>query len=177
LNLAQKQFIQTFSLAVASVMVLAIGWEYFPGTRVWLTILLIVINSPGLLRDIRNSGSRFDPDRFVGLASRKPWILWVMGLYGTATIVFFVMTVTGRLDVSDINSLHQLLMLAPLGIPGTAIYYERLGGRLDTTRRPAATTANGRKQPLGWQTNGLLLTQRGQLHHRFSSYQLSGEKE
>jgi len=122
--------VQSFSLAVASVVVLAIGWEYFPGTRVWLSIILVVINSPGLLRDIqnlRNSNSLYDPDRFVGLASRKPWILWVMGLYGTVATVFFVLAVTGRVDVSDINSLHLLLMLAPLGIPGTVIYYERLG--------------------------------------------------
>lgn len=96
----------------------------------WLSVILVVINTPGLLRDIqnlRNSNSRYDPDRFAGLASRKPWILWVMGLYGTVATVFFVLAVTGRLDVSDINSLHLLLMLAPLGIPGTVIYYERLG--------------------------------------------------
>jgi uncharacterized membrane protein len=130
LNLAQKQFVRTFSLAVASVVVLAICWEYFPGTRVWLSIILVAINIPGLLRDIqnlRNSNSRYDPDSFVGLASRKPWILWFMGLYGTVATVFLALTVTGRVDVSDINSLHLLLMLAPLGIPGTVIYYERLG--------------------------------------------------
>jgi len=92
---------------------------------VWLSIILVVINSPGLLRDIRNlrkSKSLYDPGRFVGLASRKPWILWVMGLYGTVATVFFVLAVTGRLDVSDINSLLMLLMLAPLGIPSTVIY-------------------------------------------------------
>ena len=131
MNLAQKQFVRTFSIAIASLIVLAIGWEYFPGTRFWLPIILIVINAPGLLRDVRNlrsADSRYDRDRFVGLASRKPWILWVMVLYGAAASVFFVLAVTGRLEVSDIGLLHLLMMLAPLGIPGTVVYYENLGG-------------------------------------------------
>ena len=51
-----------------------------------------------------------------------------MGLYGIAAAVFFVFAITGRLDISDINFPQLLLMLAPLGIPGTVIYYERLGG-------------------------------------------------
>ncbi len=130
MNLAQKQFTRTFSLVVASVVVWAIGWEYFPDTRAWLTIAVVVINSPALLRDYRNfknSNSRYDPDRFVGLSSRKPWILWVMSLYGLAAAVFFVLAVTSRLDVSGINLPIFLLMLAPLGIPGTVIYYEGLG--------------------------------------------------
>ena len=50
-----------------------------------------------------------------------------MGLYGATATVFFVLAVTGRTDVSDINLLQLLLMLAPLGIPGTVVFYERLG--------------------------------------------------
>ncbi len=95
----------------------------------WLTIILVAVNSPGLLRDIRNlrkSNAAYDPDTFVGLGSRKPWILWVMGLYVIAAVVFFVLAMTRRIDVSNINLLQLLLMLAPLGIPGTVIYYERL---------------------------------------------------
>ena len=95
-----------------------------------MTIALVVLNSPGLLRgiqDFRISNSRYDSDRFVGLSSRKPWVLWVMGIYGIAAAAFFVLALTGRLDVSDINLPCLLLMLAPLGIPGTVIYYEGLG--------------------------------------------------
>ncbi len=50
-----------------------------------------------------------------------------MSLYGLAAAVFFVLAVTSRLDVSGINLPIFLLMLAPLGIPGTVIYYEGLG--------------------------------------------------
>lgn len=95
-----------------------------------MTIAVVVINSPALLREFqnpRNANSRFDPDRFVGLSSRKPWVLWVMSLYGIAAAIFFVLAVTGRLDVSGINVPTFLLMLAPLGIPGTMIYFESLG--------------------------------------------------
>lgn len=129
MNASQKRFVRTFSLAVASIVVWAIGWEHFPETRVWLTVLLVVINSPGLLRDIRNLGnssSRYDPDRFVGLATRKPWIAWLMGTYGVAAIVFLILALTRRIDVSDIGFLQFILMLAPLGIPGTVLHYENL---------------------------------------------------
>jgi FtsH-binding integral membrane protein len=129
LNAAQKQFVRTFSLAVASIIVWAIGWEYFPDIRVWLTIFFVVINSPGLLRDIqkiRNTNSRYDPDRFVGLAARKPWIAWMMGVYGISAIVFLILALTRRIEVADIGFLQFILMLAPLGIPGTVIHYENL---------------------------------------------------
>ena len=51
-----------------------------------------------------------------------------MILYGAAASVFFVLAVTGRPEVSDIRLLHLLLMPPPLGIPGTVVYYENLGG-------------------------------------------------
>jgi len=130
LNLAQKQFTRTFVIALVSIIVWAIGWEYFPETKVWMTIAVVVINSPALLREFRNlrsANSRFDPDRFVGLSSRKPWVLWVMSLYGIAAAIFLVLAVTSRLDVSGINVPILVLMLAPLGIPGTVIYFENLG--------------------------------------------------
>lgn len=117
-------------IVLVSIIVWAIGWEYFPETRVWMTIAVVVINSPAMLRkfqNLRNANSRFDPAIFVGLSSRKPWVLWVMSLYGVAAAIFFVLAVTGRLDVSGINAPILLLMLAPLGIPGTVIYFESLG--------------------------------------------------
>ena len=117
-------------IALVSIIVWAIGWEYFPETKVWMTIAVVVINSPALLREFRNlrsANSRFDPDRFVGLSSRKPWVLWVMSLYGIAAAIFLVLAVTSRLDVSGINVPILVLMLAPLGIPGTVIYFENLG--------------------------------------------------
>ena len=129
MNKAQKQFTRTFLLAVASVFVWAIGWEYFPKTRAWLTVAVVLINSPAILRDYQNLGnsnSRYDPGRFVGLSSRKPWVLWVMSLYGFAAAVFFVLAVTSRLDVSGINLPILLVMLAPLVIPATVVYYEGL---------------------------------------------------
>jgi len=49
-----------------------------------------------------------------------------MVLYGIIAVVFFVLAVTGRLDVSQINLPYLLLMLAPLGIPGTVIHFENL---------------------------------------------------
>ena len=95
----------------------------------WLTILVLVVNSPGLLRDVRNLRSKkpgFDPDSFVGLASRKPWIAWTMGIYAIAATVFLVLALTRRIDVSDIGVLQLTLMLAPLVIPATVIHYENL---------------------------------------------------
>jgi hypothetical protein len=129
-NAAQKQFLQSFSLAVVSLIIFAVGWEYYPGTRVWLPIILIVINGRGLLRDFRNiqkHGSLFQSDAFVGVASRKPWIAWVLVTYAIAAAVFLILAVTAKIDVSDIGLLQLLLMLLPLGIPGTVVHYERLG--------------------------------------------------
>jgi len=50
-----------------------------------------------------------------------------MAIYGIAAVAFFVLAITARIDVSDIGSLKLLLVLVPLGIPGTVIYFENLG--------------------------------------------------
>lgn len=50
-----------------------------------------------------------------------------MAIYGIAAVVFFILAMTARIDVSDIGPLKLLLVLAPLGIPGAVIYFENLG--------------------------------------------------
>ena len=42
-----------------------------------------------------------------------------MGIYGIAAVSFVVLAMTRRIGVSDVGSLQLLLMLAPLGVPGT----------------------------------------------------------
>ena len=112
------------------MIVFAVGWEYYPGTRIWLPIVLLIINARGILREIENlpkARARFASNGFLGLASRKKWIAWVMGAYGVIAIIFFVLAITRSIDTSSIGFLQLLFMLAPLGIPGTVIYYENLG--------------------------------------------------
>ena len=132
MNTAQRQFVRSFSLATVSILVAVVCWEYFPATRVWLPILLIAINARGILREIANvpnARARLKSNGVAGLASRKPWIVWVMGLYGIAAVGFFILAMTRKIDVSDMGALQFFLMFAPLGIPGTVIYFENLGDK------------------------------------------------